>query len=143
MFNSCFALKILICKWKKVHFRPKIDSFLTFMLLDTTICKYRHCNFVFVLPIKLWKPPSTVGYFNKIAERPKTSLKLIVSLMKSVWWKWVTAWLIYNDFVSTWAERIVFLGEKRSFQKTNQHSILKSYHTLAELPYVISIRVRL
>ena len=54
------------------------------MLLDTTICKYRHCNIVIFLPIKLWKPPSTVVYFNKIAERPKTSLKLILSLFDEI-----------------------------------------------------------
>ena len=41
-------------------------------------------------------------------------------------------------------EWIVFLGEKCSFEKTNQHSILSLINTLVvELPYVISIRVRL
>ena len=37
---------------KKVHFMAKIDNFLTFMLIHFLSAEY---NFVFVLPMKIWK----------------------------------------------------------------------------------------
>ena len=67
------AASTLGCKYlayfdPKNHFKVKIDGFLTFMLINL----YR--NFIFVLPLKIWKINSKVAYFNKIAVIVSTSL---------------------------------------------------------------------
>lgn len=102
--------------------------------LCSCLSTYRYVFSNLQLLLKLWTSIEKDGYIFHRGPQPQEFTRKTLQEVEKLD---VQLLLCYREW-------IVFLGEKCSFEKTNQHSILSLINTLVvELPYVISIRVRL